>query len=110
MNDLFGIVALKCPQCGRQFDRLSVDWTYKLTRDGKINYYCKYSCWVKAIEEASIKEAKSRAVRLKADQRVLLQKMLVNDEDIATIAKRLNVTEQAVFYYRRKLRKKGVLK
>lgn len=102
MNELFGIVTLKCPQCGRNFERLSTDWTYKITREMKTYYYCRYSCWMKALDGFSKKKAPRKVPKLKPEQRVRLIAMIDEGIKAKDIAMELGVTEQLIFYYRRK--------
>lgn len=33
----------KC-KCGKEF-YIRPSWLYKLTVNGKVNYYCSYTCW-----------------------------------------------------------------
>lgn len=41
----------KCAQCGKVFERLSSEWTYKDTkRGGHIRWFCSYKCW-RAVDE-----------------------------------------------------------
>ena len=34
-----------CPHCGNRF-LLNKQSIYKLTKNGKVVYYCSYKCWV----------------------------------------------------------------
>ena len=104
MNELFGIVTIKCPQCGRNFERLSPDWTYKVKKGEKIYYYCTYSCWTRALEKFSEKPPPRKVPKLKPDQRIRLVEMMEAGDQPRTIAKELGVTEQLIFYYKRKKR------
>ena len=107
MNELFGIVTMKCPQCGRDFERLSLEWTYKIRKGDRIYYYCTYSCWVKALEELSEKPPPRKVPKLKPEQRIRLIEMMEAGLRSKAIAEELGVTEQLIFYYKRKKRLEG---
>ena len=102
MNDLFGITTCVCAMCGKEFERLSPDWTYKITIQGKTAYYHNYSCWSKALDDKGLKDrARKKMVRLSDDQKKLLNELLDRGVDQTTIAKKLNVSKQVVAYYRK---------
>lgn len=107
MNELFSIVTMKCPQCGRDFERLSQDWTYKIKKRDKTFYYCKYSCWVKALDEFSEDPMPRKIPKLKPEQRARLIELMKKGLRPREIAKELDVTEQLIYYYKRKKRLEG---
>ena len=103
MNDLFGITDCICPVCEKKFERLSPDWTYKITLGGgRFNYFCSYSCWTEALESKQVYTAQARSFRLSPEQKQEMFSML--DEGIPqdVIAKKLKVSNQLVHYYRKK--------
>lgn len=102
MNDLFGITTCECAECGKSFERMSLDWTYKIRIDGKVNYYHSYSCWSKALDEMGVKKKpRKKLVRLTADQKRQLFDMLDKGYDQIKIARKLKISKQVVAYYRR---------
>ena len=103
MKELLGITTCECSNCKKQFDRLSQDWTYKIALGaGKYDYYCKYSCWVKGLEDRKDSIAKARSFRMSKDQKQKLFDMLDHGYPQEEIARILGVSKQLVQYYRKK--------
>jgi len=43
---LFSGKTKKCPECKKTFNWLGEQWVYKTKHNGKMRYYCSYTCWM----------------------------------------------------------------
>lgn len=102
MADLFGIVTIECPQCGRKFDRLSTDWVYRRVLDSGIKYYCSYSCWIAADRQASMRKQMRKQFKLSQDEKKKLYSMIADGASNREIATALKITKECVRFYRKK--------
>ena len=103
MNDLFGFTDCICQNCEKHFERLSINWTYKISLgSGKYKYYCSYSCWIHALESKQEESTKARSTRLSSEHRSELNRLLDEGVPSDQIARRLKVTKQLVHYYLKK--------
>ena len=102
MNDLFGFAVCVCPVCKQEFERLSIDWAYRIRRGNRVYYYCSYSHWVEALDSCKKAKVKRTVSRLSDEQKEIMFRMLDAGKTPREISKALNVTDQCVIYYRKK--------
>lgn len=101
-KELFGIVTIVCPRCGKSFERLSPEWVYKIITSKGIKYYCSYSCWTKDNKKHKEEVRERKSFRLSLEEKELLFDMLDKGCSVRSITQKLHVTENCVLYYRKK--------
>jgi transposase-like protein len=101
MSDFFGFVTLTCPRCGKEFERLSANWTYRISSASAIKYFCSYTCWRAEQEDIARRKRERTHYHLSAEEKVKLRRMLDEGRDIEEIARILKVTEICIMRYRK---------
>lgn len=52
----------KCPECKKKFEWTGDQWVYKGKRNGKMAYWCSWTCW-RAEDKRKDKKLKGEAYR-----------------------------------------------
>lgn len=103
VKDLF--YERKCPICGTVFCYTSAGWAYKIEtrRKGKTktNYYCRYSCYLKAQAQQEPKRKREGKKPKLFDNNKLreLKELLLSGVTKADCAKRFGCMPSTITYY-----------
>ena len=102
----FDIREMVCPVCGKTFFRLSSAWAYsKINSRSKIRKdYCSWKC-LREAENAPRRELGRRSrPRLNRAEKYLMYHMFKAGFSAGEVAEALDVTVEAIYYHRKKMR------
>lgn len=98
----------KCPECGKSFCVVDMEaYVYKNRGQAFCSWHCMRAREARKNEWATKRQSKAGNIRLSAEQRQQVERMIKQGKSDAEICQTFGVGKEVVWYHKQKIRKKA---